>query len=649
MPSERILIIDTSSQTIDFLTRSVLAPHGYQAMVAHSGEEGLTLARESQPDLVLLDLNLPAMSGLAALEAFAAAGNKIPIIVMTVQGPESLAVQAFRMGVKDYLLKPFTAAEMLDSIERALTEVRLRKERDELTGRLVKSNHELAQRVKELNTLFGVGKSVTALLDQERLLSRLVEAAIFLTNAEEGSLLLLDAATDELYMVAACGIDERVARSFRLKVTDSLAGQVIASGQPLILAGSDFTRIKTSYLVRSVMYVPLKIGGNISGVLTVDNRYQQWDFTTHHLRLLSTLADYAAISLQNAQLFNQVEGERSKLAAVLTELDEPVIVVAEDSRRVIVANAALKQIFGLSADEVEGRPVNEVIFNPALLKLVASAAESGQSHRDEILLSDGRTFSATLTPVPGVGLAVVMKDVTYFKELDRLKSEFVSTVSHDLRAPLTSINEYAHMLAKAGQLNDKQVLFAQRISAGIGQITALIDNLLDLSAIELGVDPAQATVEFCRLAAEVVAEFQEKAGRGHQQLVFHPAGQAAPVAGSAPRLRQVVTNLLDNALKYTPSGGQVSVIVQVNGGEMLLKVEDNGPGIPAPDLPFVFDKFFRARSTRHDSGPRGTGLGLSICKSVVEKYSGHIWVESQPGQGSVFTVSLPLVGEPVAA
>ena len=283
-------------------------------MVARDGETGFSLALSENPDLILIDMKMSKMSGLEVLDSLNEKKVKIPVIMMTFHGSENMAVQAFRMGAKDYILKPFTVAEVIDSIERALTEVRLRRERDELTRRLMQSNRDLENRVRELNTLFGIGKSVTSVLDQGKLLSRLVEAAIYLTNAETGSLMLVDHFTDELYMVAARGLDERVVRSFRLKVDDSLAGGVIQSGQALILTGNDLTKIKTSYLVRSLMYVPLKSRSRILGLLSVDNRQQNRDFTNHDLRLLSALADYAAISLENAQLFNQAESERVKLA-----------------------------------------------------------------------------------------------------------------------------------------------------------------------------------------------------------------------------------------------------------------------------------------------------------------------------------------------
>ncbi|NJN97840.1 MAG: response regulator [Anaerolineales bacterium] len=645
MANECVLVVDDSYQNVEFLKDYVLKPNGYQVLAARDGAAGLKLALDQRPDLILLDNNMPKMSGMEVLEALNEHQANIPVIMMTFHGSETLAVQSFRLGVKDYVLKPFQISEMLQSIERALAEARLRRERDELTGRLVKSNQQLEQRLKELNTLFGIGKSVTSLLDQDKLLSRLVEAAVYLINAEEGSLLLIDDKTNELYMVAARGIDERMARSFRLRVEDSLAGEVITSGQPLVLSGADLTKIKTSYLVRSVMYVPLRIKGRVSGVLSVDNRQQQRDFTNHDLRLLSALADYAAISVENAKLFNQAESERAKLATVLSEIAEPVVVITGRDDRIAVANTAFRRAFDLGVVVAEGRPLRELIQNKALLELIAVAPVTGSSHKREIPLADGRIFYATLTPIPDVGQAVIMQDITHFKELDRMKSDFVSTVSHDLRAPLTSVKAYAQMLEMAGDLNDKQNLFMHRIVKATDHIAALVTDLLDLSRIEAGLDLEMTVVDLDGLASELVAELQEQATGQRQQLVYHSPGQPARVLGSPLRLKQVMANLTGNALKYTPAGGQIRVIVRLNDNQVVLKVEDNGLGIPPADLPFVFDKFYRVK-TDDRADIQGTGLGLAICKSIIEKCGGSIWVESQYRQGSSFTFTLPLAAPP---
>ncbi|MCB0197791.1 MAG: response regulator [Anaerolineae bacterium] len=641
MANELVLIIDDSRQTINFITDYVLKPNHYRVLVAQDGQAGLKLAITQRPDLILLDMSMAKMSGMQVLEALRARDFKIPVIVMTFHGSETMAVQAFRLGIKDYLLKPFTVAEMLTAIEHSLTEARLRRERDELTERLLKSNHALEKRLKELNTIFGIGKSVTSLLDHKKLLSRLVEAAIYLTDAEEGSLLLVDNDRELLSMAAARGIDERVVRSFRVPVKGSLPGSVIESGEPLILSGDKQTSITDLYSVRSLIYVPLRIRGQIGGVLSVNNRHQNRTFTNHDLRLLSTLADFAAISMENTQLFSEVIHERNKLATVMREMTEPVVVINSDDDRIVTANAAFSNALGLNRLMVEGRSIIELFHNQILADFIATPTNLGSSHKSELLLDDGRTFYATLTLIPEVGRAIVMQDVTHLKGLSQMKSDFVSTVSHDLQAPLNSIKAYADMLSLQGELDDKQMLFVERITNGLDQVTSLVDNLLDLNSIEMGADTNVVIVDVTRLAEQAVAQYQARAKQRHQQLVYHQTDQPAPVIGNERRLQQAISNLIDNALKFTAEEGHISAVVQVEDKQVIFKLEDDGIGIPPANLPLVFDKFFRTEDSNHPEH-KGCGLGLAISKSILERYNGRIWAESTPNQGSTFTFVLPL-------
>jgi two-component system phosphate regulon sensor histidine kinase PhoR len=640
MAGEKVLIVDDRVENIEFIVDYVLKPHGYAHVAARDGAEGLRLARKERPDLMLLDMNMPKLNGIEVLEALRNEKIQIPVIMMTFHGSETLAVAAFRLGIRDYIVKPFQVEEMLEAIERALTEVRLRRERDELTTRLVKVNRQLEQRVRELNTLFGIGKSVTAVLDLEKVLSRLVEAAVYLTNAEEGSLLLVDKQTDELYMLAAQGFEERIARAFRLRVEDSLAGRVVKTGEPLILHSDETHRIKTSYLVKALIYVPLKVKDRISGVLGVDNRRTDRRFTQHDKQLLSALADYAAIALENARLFGEVGNERAKLATILGSIEEPVLVTTGPDDRVILANMAARRTFGLSATGVEGRPLAKLINNRQLVEFAAGVPEASQAQKDEIFLDDGRVFYATLTPIPDVGHAIIMQDITHLKELDQMKTEFVSTVSHDLRSPLTSMTGYVHMLSTVGPLNEKQQEFVARIVRGADHMAELINDLLDIGKIEAGLEMALTACDLGAMTQEMIEQLKGQAvGKSHK-LVYHGPPQPAMVLGDKLRLRQVINNLISNAIKYTPAGGEIGASVQVKDSLALLSVEDNGIGIPPADLPYIFDKFYRVEA-QETADIQGTGLGLAICKSVVEKHGGRIWAESERGKGSIFRVALP--------
>ncbi len=303
MAGEKVLVIDSEQDTLQFLTESVLRPHGYSYSVVNDGEEGLRLALEEEPDLILADLRTPGRSALEILETLQAERRDIPVIVMALHGSEETAVQAFRRGAKDYVNKPLQAEEVLTAMDRALAAKQLLS----LEGKDI--DQQLERRVKELNILYGIGKSVTSLLDLEKVLNRIVEAAVFVTGAEEGSLLLIDKETGELYLRAARNLGEKFARGFRLKVEHSIAGQVVQTGEPILQStqAEETLKVKTGYLVKSLVNVPLKVKDEVIGVLAVNNKISPRPFTDNDVHLLSALADYAAIAIVNAQLYEETK------------------------------------------------------------------------------------------------------------------------------------------------------------------------------------------------------------------------------------------------------------------------------------------------------------------------------------------------------
>jgi len=303
MAGEKVLVIDDKKDAVQLITESVLRPHGYYYIVANNGEEGFRLALEKEPDLIITDMRTSRMSGLEILKALQAERRDIPVILMTLYGSEETAVQAFRLGAKDYIIKPFTVEEMLEAIDRALAEKRL------VSKGMRDVDQQLERRVKELNILYSVGKSVTSLLDLEKVLNRIVEAAVFVTGAEEGSLMLVDKDTGELYLRAARNLGEKFARGFRLKVEHSIAGQVVKTGKPILQSTQDeeTLKVKTGYLVKSLVNVPLKAKDEVIGVLAVNNKISARPFTENNVDLLSALADYATIAILNAQLYEETK------------------------------------------------------------------------------------------------------------------------------------------------------------------------------------------------------------------------------------------------------------------------------------------------------------------------------------------------------
>ncbi|GAB4528077.1 MAG: hypothetical protein Kow0063_03990 [Anaerolineae bacterium] len=316
MSGETVLVVDDRTDNVEFLRQYVLEPNGYRVRAAVDGKHALSIALEEDVDLVISDLVMPNLNGLELMEELRKAGKEIPTILMTFHGSEETAVNAFRLGARDYIIKPFTVEEMTEAIDRALAEARLRRERDELTHHLLKANRQLEQHVKELRILYGLGRSVTSLLDLELVLNRVVEAAVYLTGAEEGSLMLIDEESGDLYMRAARGVGEKYARGFRVRVEDSIAGRVLRTGEPIVLGGSrqeDTYKVKTDYFVKALINVPLKVGDEVIGVLAVNNRDASRAFNARHLRMLIALADYASISIYNARLYQDLAASRDQI------------------------------------------------------------------------------------------------------------------------------------------------------------------------------------------------------------------------------------------------------------------------------------------------------------------------------------------------
>jgi two-component system NtrC family sensor kinase len=487
--------------------------------------------------------------------------------------------------------------------------------------------------------LQAVGRILTSTLDVEQVLSRVVDAAVHLTEAEEASLLLLDETTGELTMRAARNFDDQFVRTFRIRSDDSLAGQVIRTGQPIMLGGDSPQKIKTAYLVQSLIYVPLKVQNRVIGVLGVDNRQSRRPFNEADLNPLAALADYAAIAIVNALLFARTNSERQKLDTILQKTSEGVIVINDDARIVLV-NAAARVAFNLPENtNLVGKALGDVIAQADLRDLFARPITT-QDRRAEITLENNRILNAHLTPIEGIGRAVVMQDITHLKQLDRIKSEFVSAVSHDLRSPLTAILGYVELIPRVGPVTDQQKEFIRRVRLSVDAITSLITDLLDLGRIEAGFDTQKEPTNLPLVVRYTIEALQSGADTKQQKLVVNLPEALPPVHGNSVRLRQMASNLIENAIKYTPEGGTVRVNVLQDTDQLIFTVVDTGIGIPLVDQPYIFDKFYRAKSVPDDIV--GTGLGLSIVKSIVENHGGRIWVDSKLDQGTTFVVVLPI-------
>ncbi len=561
MAGETVLAVDDRDDSLSFLGEYVLEPNGYRMIQAHNGIEALELLNSYQVDLIISDLVMPQMGGLELLEALREQGLDIPAILMTFHGSEGTAVRAFRLGARDYIIKPFAIDEMLNAIDRALTESRLRRERDRLTQTVLQVNRQLENRVQELRFLYGIGRSVTSLLDLEQILSRIVEAAVYLTSADEGSLMLIDPDSGELYLRAERGMGEKSAKNLRIKIQDSIAGQVVRTGRPVMIGGinqDDSFKVKTGYFVKSLLNVPLKVTDQVIGVLAVHNTTTVRPFTDRHLNLLMALADYASIAIDNARLYARLSSDVSKAEQSSREL----------KKMVQVRTAALNK-------------VNRQLLQTEKL--------------------------ATL-------------------------GYFAAGVAREITAPINNILDSLSLLQQRLDLTPENIELLSSLEKEALRGKQIIQSLLDFS-IQKEYHPE--TADLNQLIEAAWSKYNEDYnGSDKVELVRGFDPNLPPVSVDSKQIQQALFYLIRNAYRSMPGGGTLRIISRAVGYNVQIIISDSGPGIAQEDMRHIFEPFYQPNNQPHN-------MDLSITRAVIERHNGSIEVESEPGQGTTFTIHLP--------
>jgi two-component system phosphate regulon sensor histidine kinase PhoR len=495
--------------------------------------------------------------------------------------------------------------------------------------------------------VFEITRRFASSLDLNEVLAEVLSLTVDSLGADHGSIFLFD--QDEQvsqHILARRHLPAEESKQAVSAVMDKgLAGWAVRHRQ-VALVEDTRTDPRWHHLpgdelsTRSAMAVPLLHRGQLNGLLTLMHSEPN-TFTQEHLDLVSAIAGQAATAVENARLFTHVREERAVLQALINGVREPIIVTDAQSR-VRYTNPAARAL-DEALEQAVGQPVEATIPSERLNRLFRRLLDSGQPQRDEISWPDGRIFDANLVLVPGVGSVAVLHDVTHFKELDRMKSDFVAAVSHDLKSPLTVIYGYVELLQNAlPDLNElvRQSLEEIRLSAT--RMQNLVVTLLDLAQIESGLDQAAEPCQMSETILDVLNGYRLQAQEKNIALHIVVADDLPMIMGQPVRLGQAVSNLVGNAIKYTPPGGKVTVLAQVSAHKLVVQVNDTGPGISSAKQTGLFGKFYKV-SARETRDQEGHGLGLAIVKSVVEAHGGRVWVESKVGEGSTFAFSLPVV------
>ncbi len=474
---------------------------------------------------------------------------------------------------------------------------------------------------------------------------------------EGDAALMLELEANELVVRASEGegLEEMYARRFPVAV--SLAGDLVHSREPLVI--EDLARDEgplgaldpvVGHGFKALIGVPvIGLDDALSGVLIVySRRVRAWRLK--EIEALVTLAANSASALANAALYLRVSLEREQSLAILSSVADGIVAV-DRAGRIVLWNAAAERITGIASSEALGRPLSEVLRHEMEAPDgVGERAISIRRGERELWLE----VAEAVMRDPGgqiAGKIYTLRDVSADRFVEQAKSDFVSSISHELRAPLTSIYGFAETLLRRGELFDdvQRRTFLSYIASESERLTGIVDALLDVAELDAGdLQVELATIDVGNVVREVVesarSESESVQGDEHS-FVADLSDEPLSAEADRDKLRRVLVNLVDNAVKFSPGGGTVSVVGQKRSGAVELRVRDEGVGIPEEERERIFRKFYRGSSSVLSGG---TGLGLFISRGLVTAMGGRIWVESVESEGSTFALELPFERETVA-
>ena len=534
---------------------------------------------------------------------------------------------------------------------------------------LERTARAMGQRVLELRSLQEGVKVINSALDLGDVLRLIVANASGVLRGARCSIGLLEARSGEIVTRAASGILEADLWGTRFKRGEGVAGWVVKNKQEAFIpdVGLDNRFIRVGeWPIASMITVPLVSDGISIGALSATSA-EVSAFTREDLSMLGAFADQAAIAVANSRLYERLGREKaetarlyqsvreksSELEAILWGIGDGVI-VTDPQLRLTMLNPVAARMFAVTGRVAHGTPVTRVVPNEALLKLLETTLQGEEALSVQEISLDGdrdgaeKIYQALATTIAGddgvvQGVVAVLRDITGQKELERMKSNFLSVVSHELKTPLHSIKGFVDiiLMGRTGDISETQRDFLNTVRSQTDHLQTLIQDLLEFSRLESGqVKLRLEQVSVAKVAGEVVDNLTPMADEKGVMLQSKVPVDLSSIEADRMRITQVLTNLAHNAIKFTPEGGSVTVGAADLRDQVMIFVSDTGIGIPAYEREKIFDRFYQVDGTTTRQY-RGTGLGLTICKHIVEYHQGRIWVEGDEGEGSTFLFTLP--------
>jgi two-component system phosphate regulon sensor histidine kinase PhoR len=505
-------------------------------------------------------------------------------------------------------------------------------------------------RATQLQTLGEIGREMTSTLDLEAALQKAMEHTHNLIKAEAVVLFLMDETGDKLILKASGGTRLRI-RDVAIRLEEGIAGWVTRNNTPLIVNDVRTNPLyhsaidgQTGLLTTSVLCVPLEQRGEVLGVIEAIN-HPRGNFAESDQSLLLSVASWAAVAIDNANLFQNVTEARTRLESTLVETADAVV-LTNTTGHIILVNQAAGQAFRINPELAVDRLASEIFIGHPLGEMLMDE-DANLPTSLEITTPMERVLYATISEITNVGRVAVMQDITALKQIDRMRSQLLGTAAHDLKNPLNAIRLGADLLNDA-ELNEQQRKALNMMQRATDSMTNLITGLLETIRVESTSNFPYEPFQITDLIRRAIEDLRPLSDARKQKVIYKPPDDSVLISGDPNRLNSVMANLISNAIKFSPEGAKIEINLRWDDEEVIVSVADNGPGIPEDEIPRIFEHLFRGRITVQDpSNPiDGTGLGLALAKTVIEQHGGRIWVRSKEDEGSTFSFSLPRESTP---
>jgi PAS domain S-box-containing protein len=533
----------------------------------------------------------------------------------------------------------------------------------EVANKRIEELEKLEQERAKTSARAGV-EEMAPLSEADVTLRRLVQRIAMILQAEKIVIMFYNRDNGELIGIPpAYGVDEDRLKLFKVRATQGISGQVFRDSEPVIFhdATSDARTQKDPFSILTVqngITVPLVIekrddenrvvDRTTIGVLHAFNKRHGEDFNDEDVRLLERMARNVGSIIANLQLYREVVEEREELLQTFESLTAGLILVSPEGR-IAQINASARTIFSVGAEAL-GKQYADVLNHDGFKDVYQSAMAGDDTPHAEITVQIAgvdRVYQCQAAAVKGddnksLGVVAIFNDITDIKNIDRMKSSFVAMASHELRTPLTAIKGFVStLLMDDGFTDDERREFYMIIDQECDRLTRLINDLLNTARIEAqeSLKPNYTHVDLQALLEKVL--LIQKQSTSRHELKLDVREPLPKIIGDEDKLDQILTNLLNNAIKYSPNGGTITIHATKDKDFICIGVEDQGMGIPRDQLAKVFDKFHRVNN-EDNRKIYGTGLGLFLVKHLVESvHLGKIWVESEVGKGSTFLFRIP--------